>query len=56
MGETKIGSYAFDQVLNFAMEAKQMITHHQTQLTFATPNGVNHFRVDSFLTKEPETL
>lgn len=56
LGKTKVGGYAFDQVLNSAMEAKQTITHRQTQLTFATPNRLNHHRVDSFSTKEPETL
>lgn len=56
MGETKVGGYAFDQVLNSAMETKQTITHRQIQLTFSTPNRLNKFRVDSFSTKEPETL
>ena len=56
IGKTKVGSYALDQVLNSAMEAKQTITHNQTRLTFATPNRLNHFRVDSFSTKESETL
>ena len=56
VGKTKVGSYVFDQVLNSAMEAKQTITHRKIQLTFATPNRLNNFRVDSFSTKEPETL
>ena len=56
VGKTKFGIYAVDQVLNFAMEAKQTITHRQVQLVFATPNRLNRFRVDSFSTKEPETL
>lgn len=56
LGKTKVGNFAFEQVLNSAMEAKQIITHRQTQLTFATPNKLNHFRVASFSTKEPETL
>lgn len=56
LGKTKIGSYALDQALNSAMDTKQAITHCKTQLTFATPNRLNHFRVDTFSTKEPETL
>lgn len=55
-GKTKVGSYVFDHVLNSAMEEKQTITHRKIQLTFATPNRLNKFRVDSFSTKEPETL
>ncbi len=54
--KTKVGRYAFDQVLNSAMEFKKTITHHQTSLTFVIPNKLNCFRVDSFSTKEPETL
>lgn len=56
LAKTTVGSYALDQVLNSTMEAKQTVTHRETQLTFITPNRLNHFRVDSFSTKEPETL
>jgi FkbM family methyltransferase len=56
LGKTKAGSYAFDQMLNTAMNATQSLTHRQTRLKFAIPNALNRFRVDSFSTKEPETL
>lgn len=56
LGKTRVGSFAFDQILTSAMDAKQTLIHHQTQLTFATPNRINRFRVDSFSAKEPETL
>ena len=45
-----------DQTLNSAMNGKQVIAHNKNQLTFATPNRLNKFRVDSFSHKEPETL
>ena len=56
LNKTKIGGYAFQQILNSAMDATQSLTHNQTQLLFSVPNRLNHFRVDSFSTKEPETL
>lgn len=56
LGKTKVGGYAFDQMLNTAMNSTQSLTHRQTQLKFAVPNTLNRFRVDSFSTKEPETL
>lgn len=34
----------------------QTVTHLGTTLSFAVPNVLNQFRVDSFATKEPETL
>lgn len=56
LAKTTVGSYTLDQVLNSTMEVKQTVTHRGTQLTFITPNKLNHFRADSFSTKEPETL
>lgn len=56
LAKTKLGSYVFDQVLKSAMETRKKITHQNIELTFSTPNRLSLFRVDSFSTKEPETL
>ena len=56
LSKTKIGGYAFEQILSSAMDATQSLTHNQTQLVFSVPNSLNRFRLDSFSTKEPETL
>ena len=56
LSKTKIGGFAFEQILNSAMDATQSLTHNQTHLVFSVPNSLNRFRVDSFSTKEPETL
>lgn len=56
LGKTKIGGYVFDQILNTAMNATQSLSHRQTQLNFSIPNKLNRFRIESFSTKEPETL
>jgi FkbM family methyltransferase len=56
LGNTRIGNYLFDQIRNSSMQCTQSLTHQQTNLRFAVPNQLNRFRVDSFSTKEPETL
>ena len=56
LSKTKIGGYAFEQILNLAMDSTQSLTHNQTQLIFSVPNSLNRYRIDSFSTKEPETL
>ena len=54
--KNKIGRYFIGQVLNTAMSFRREITHRGVRLSFVAPNGLNHFRIDSFSTKEPETL
>jgi len=56
IGKTNFGGYVFEQVLNIAMKANQLVKHGQTQLLFAVPNQLNRYRAESFSTKEPETL
>lgn len=55
-GQTRIGNFLFEQILSDKMNAKDLVLHRNTQLIFSTPNRINRFRVDSFSTKEPETL
>jgi len=56
LSKTKIGGYAYEQILNLAMDSTQSLTHNQTHLVFSVPNSLNRYRIDSFSTKEPETL
>jgi hypothetical protein len=56
ISKTKLGAYGFEIVLNTAMWVTQPVTHGQTKLVFAVPNQLNRFRVDTFSSKEPETL
>jgi len=53
---TQPGAFVFEIIVNTAMEATQTLVHQQITLTFAVPNKLNCFRVESFSTKEPETL
>ena len=56
LGETNVGRYAFDRIVSSSMQSIKAIKHRQTSLSFVVPNRINEFRVNSFLTKEPETL
>ena len=38
------------------MSTIRTVSYHGTQLAFCVPNGLNHIRVETFSTKEPETL
>lgn len=56
LGNTKVGSYLLELILNKAMGNTQSITHSNTTLNFATPNSLNRWRISTFSSKEPETL
>jgi FkbM family methyltransferase len=56
LGNTKVGSYFFELVLNNAMGNTQSITHGNIRLDLAAPNSLNRWRIKTFSTKEPETL
>lgn len=54
--QSTIGRYSIDQVLDLALSRSKTVQHQGLALTFAVPNKINLFRVDSFSIKEPETL
>jgi FkbM family methyltransferase len=56
MRATRIGRFAYAQILRSAMGSARRVTHRGVELLFATPNAVNVFRAETFSTKEPETL
>lgn len=56
MGKTSIGRFLYGQIVNSAMDRTQQVAHGGANLTFSIPNALNRFRVDTFSTKEPETL
>lgn len=53
---TKIGRTMVEELAGRAMESTRAVAHAGTSLVFAAPNGVNRTRVQTFSTKEPETL
>lgn len=54
--KTAFGRYFLERVLNSAMSKTRPVQYQGVNLEFAVPNGLNHFRVDTFSTKEPEML
>ncbi|TAK90678.1 MAG: FkbM family methyltransferase [Burkholderiaceae bacterium] len=50
------GRYFLEQVLNTAMSKTRVVRHGDVALSFVVPNGLNHFRIDTFSSKEPEML
>lgn len=54
--KTGVGTYALGDALNSVMSTQRPVTHNNTQLIFTVPNRLNRYRVDSFSSKEPETL
>lgn len=55
-GKTKLGQVAFQNVVESVVARTQAVTHNGVSLRFVVPNEINQFRVDTFATKEPETL
>jgi FkbM family methyltransferase len=56
LGKTAVGCYIFDRVIIDAMMRVQKVKHLDFTLTFSIPNALSKYRVDTFSTKEPETL
>ena len=56
LGSTKVGRIVFEQVVNQCMQRSQSVNHQGFEMHFSIPNQLNHFRVTTFATKEPETL
>ena len=50
------GRYLIDQVVHAVVNTTATVSHRGLTFTFAVPNRVNHLRVATFSTKEPETL
>jgi FkbM family methyltransferase len=56
VGSTRIGSVLIESTLESAMRRTRSVSHRGTRLLFSVPNRLNQVRVQTFSTKEPETL
>lgn len=56
IGGTRAGGRLFEQVLHSAMKRTQSVRYRDAEMLFTVPNALNRFRVETFATKEPETL
>jgi FkbM family methyltransferase len=55
-GKTRVGGYLCEQIINNVMNQVADVEHNRLKMRFAAPNSLNRFRVNTFSTKEPETL
>jgi len=53
---TLLGRFIYDQIINVAMNQKKVLSYRSDQMTFTVPNGLNQYRIQTFATKEPDTL
>ena len=54
--KTKIGKIISDKFLDLSLKNINEIVYLDCKLKFVVPNWINRFRIDTFATKEPETL
>lgn len=53
---TSLGNIVLQRVSNTIMDRKKSVNHNGIQLLFSTPNWLCEYRIETFSTKEPETL
>jgi FkbM family methyltransferase len=53
---TKLGSFFHQNILTNSINQTKTVSHNNIELTFYTPNPLCKWRVQTFSTKEPETL
>jgi FkbM family methyltransferase len=53
---TRVGSYAYNQIIDSAMKKFIEVSHDGLRLKVVTPNSLCEWRAKTFSTKEPETL
>ena len=50
------GRYFIDELIKNMLTKKEIIEHKELKFNFHVPNRLNYFRVNTFSSKEPETL
>ncbi len=56
LSKTSAGLYAYQQIIDTAMNRERVVNYRTHRMVFAVPNSLNQYRIDTFATKEPETL
>ena len=52
----RMGRYFTEHLAKYIFEQKRNVNYKNIKLTFHSPNRLNKFRIDTFSSKEPETL
>ena len=56
LGSNKYGRFLYSLIVDDLIKQKQSVIYANSLLEFYIPNRINKFRVDTFASKEPETL
>jgi len=56
LSKINLGRFVLEELNKSTLENKKVINYKNLKLEFYTPNRLSYFRVDTFATKEPETL
>ncbi len=56
LNTNRIGRYFNERLAKYIFDQKRVIKYNNVQLVFYSPNRVNKFRIETFSSKEPETL
>ena len=56
LNTNRIGRYFNEHLAKYIFDQKRVIKYNNVQLVFYSPNRVNKFRIETFSSKEPETL
>ena len=56
LGKLAVGRYLYSQIIHSAVNRVGKVEHQGLKLVFSTANALNKYRVDTFSSKEPETL
>ena len=56
LSKIRLGRYILDKLHFNITEKKKVIFHKGLRLEFYVPNRLSYYRVNTFSTKEPETL
>ena len=54
--KTRVGKFASEKLIYLSLNSEKEIYYRKYNLRFAVPNSISRFRIDTFATKEPETL
>ena len=56
LNTNRIGRYFSERLAKYIFDQKRVIKYNNVQLVFYSPNRINKFRIETFSSKEPETL
>jgi FkbM family methyltransferase len=56
LSKTSAGLYAYQQIIDTVMNRERVVNYRSHRMIFSVPNWLNQYRIDTFATKEPDTL